>query len=162
MRINKRYYCPFQNSRSYLMRSSHFVLPRQSDCAKFNLAAPIRFNILPNLSRFTKYVQEKPHFLDLSTCLRSTHTTPMMKNLQHSFYCRTVNVEISCNISPWITIHKEIYNTPFEIYAKRPTHYENYGCKRLQVRKANLKTCASTFLFFGGFNCLFIMYTYVL
>ena len=50
---------------------------------------------------------------------------------------------------------------PFEICAKRLTH-ENYNCKRLQVRKANLKTCASTFLFFGGFNCLFIMYTYVL
>ena len=47
---------------------------------------------------------------------------------------------------------------PFEICAKRLT-YENYKCKRLQVRKADLETCAPII---WGFNCLLIMYTYVL
>ena len=47
---------------------------------------------------------------------------------------------------------------PFEICAKRLTH-EDYKCKRLQVRKADLETCAPIFSILWGFNCLLIMYT---
>ena len=44
---------------------------------------------------------------------------------------------------------------PFEICAKRLT-YENYKCKILQVRKADLETCAPIFSILWGFNCLLI------
>ena len=47
---------------------------------------------------------------------------------------------------------------PFEIGLP----HENYKCKRLQVRKADLETCAPIFSILWGFNCLLIMYTYVL
>ena len=50
---------------------------------------------------------------------------------------------------------------PFEICAKRLTH-ENYSCKRLQVRKADLETCAPIFSILWGFNCLLIIIMYTL
>ena len=46
---------------------------------------------------------------------------------------------------------------PFEICATMRTTNV-----RLQVRKADLETCAPIFSIPWGFNCLLIMYTYVL
>ena len=82
-----------------------------------------------------------------STLLTSVwihNTTPTTENLQNSLYCWTVSIEISCNISPWIAVQEEIYNTPSEISAERLTHVaesteisENVNQKHLPI--ANLE-----------------------